>query len=127
VPPLQDTGIGARRLAGRRAPQTFEDHVLRTFWLMILGSAALLAGLSQAAGDPEDHRKVLAGELAGVYRFDYLFSEGGMPYVDISGHLQLLELDRDGDAPRVTFFNQTGKGERRLPEVFSARWLLLGN
>jgi hypothetical protein len=86
--------------------------VLRTLWL-ILGSVALLTGLSQAAGDPEDHRKVLAGELAGVYRFDYLFSEGGMPYVDISGHLQLLELDWEGDAPRVTFFNQTGKGERR--------------
>lgn len=57
----------------------------------------------------------LAKEFEGAYRFSYLFVENGVPYVDISSHLQLLELSKNENngAPRVTFLNQTPKGEKR--------------
>jgi hypothetical protein len=57
----------------------------------------------------------IAKQFEGVYRFNYLFSENAALYLDESSHRQLLDFDRvekDG-APRITFFNQTSKGEKR--------------
>ena len=66
-----------------------------------------------AAQETPDLRESIAKEFAGVYRFNYLFVENGIPYVDVADHLQFLELDKFENAPRVTFLNQTGKGEKR--------------
>jgi hypothetical protein len=57
----------------------------------------------------------MAKEFEGVYRFNYLFAENGVLYLDESSHRQLLNFDKaetDG-APRITFFNQTSNGEKR--------------
>ncbi len=62
-----------------------------------------------------DLRESIAKQFEGVYRFNYLFSENGTLYLDESSHSQLLDFDKvetDG-APRITFFNQTSKGEKR--------------
>lgn len=67
----------------------------------------------QAAGAPPDLREAIAKEFTGVYRFNYLFVENGVPYVDVAAHLQFLELDEFEDAPRASFLNQTAKGEKR--------------
>ena len=44
-----------------------------------------------AAANPKE---VLAQNFTGTYKFYYLISENGVPYVDVPGHLQLLEADR---------------------------------
>jgi hypothetical protein len=87
---------------------------------MSAATAALLllieiafAGAARAAGASPDLTSTIAREFVGVYRFYYLFRESGIPYVDVPGHVQLLELDTHDGAPRVTFFNQTSKGEKR--------------
>ncbi len=86
-------------------------------WTTIAGMLfALSAGvfdLARVADAPADLRETIASEFAGVYRFDYLFSEAGILYVDVSGHRQVLESDKHDGAPRITFFNQTAKGEKR--------------
>jgi hypothetical protein len=69
----------------------------------------------KAAETSRDILKSIAKEFEGTYRFNYLFVENGVPYVDVSSHLQLLELSKrqsDG-APQISFFNQTSKGEKR--------------
>lgn len=66
-------------------------------------------GGANAAGDPTE---LIAKEFSGTYHFYYLFSESGTPYVDVPGHLQLLEADRHDGAPRVSFFNLSGKGTK---------------
>jgi hypothetical protein len=71
------------------------------------------AGAATAADEGADLRGSIAKEFAGVYRFNYLFVESGIPHVDVAAHLQFLELDKFEDAPRVNFLNQTGKGEKR--------------
>ncbi len=71
------------------------------------------AGAANAADENTDLRNSLANQFQGVYRFDYLFIENGVPYVDVAAHLQFLELDKFEDAPRISFLNQTGKGEKR--------------
>lgn len=66
-----------------------------------------------AAG--EDLPQRLAKEFEGTYRFNYVFVENGIPYVDVAAHLQLLELgknENDG-APRITFLNRTPRGDKR--------------
>ncbi|MEX0803714.1 MAG: hypothetical protein WD688_10415 [Candidatus Binatia bacterium] len=83
-----------------------------TITILFLLLSLRFSGIAQAADDlavPD----IIAKEFTGVYRFDYLFIESGIPYVNISGHLQLLELDSIEGAPRVTFFNQTSKGDKR--------------
>jgi hypothetical protein len=81
-----------------------------TFFLLL---SASVSGAAQVADAPPDLREAIAKEFTGVYRFNYLFVENGAPYVDVAAHLQFLELDKFEDAPRVTFFNQTGKGDKR--------------
>ena len=79
-------------------------------WIVLIGIGA---PAPSAAQDTPDLRESIAKEFAGVYRFNYLFVENGIPYVDVADHLQFLELDKFENAPRVTFLNQTGKGEKR--------------
>jgi hypothetical protein len=69
-------------------------------------------GLALAADDLPVS-ELIAKEFAGIYRFSYLFSENGTVYVDVPGHLQLLEPDKHEEAPRVIFLNQTSRGEKR--------------
>jgi hypothetical protein len=61
------------------------------FLFLILSISA--SRFAQAANDGPDLREALAKEFQGTYRFYYLFSESGIPYVDVTGHLQLLESD----------------------------------
>lgn len=77
--------------------------------------AVVFTALAQLAGaDPlPDLSAAAAKEFAGIYRFSYLFVETGNLYVDVADHFQLLERDVVDGAPRVTFFNQTAKGEKR--------------
>jgi hypothetical protein len=75
--------------------------------------SASVSGAAQAADAAPDLREAIAKEFTGVYHFNYLFVENGIPYVDVAAHLQFLELDKFEGSPRVTFFNQTGKGEKR--------------
>ena len=75
--------------------------------------SASVSGSAQATDAAPDLREAVAKEFTGVYRFNYLFVENGIPYVDVAAHLQFLELDKFEGSPRVTFFNQTGKGEKR--------------
>jgi hypothetical protein len=80
---------------------------------LILLCLAAREALGQEAG--RDLREGIAKEFEGVYRFNYLFAENGVLYLDESSHRQLLDFDKaesDG-APRITFFNQTSKGEKR--------------
>lgn len=62
-----------------------------------------------------DLRENVAREFEGTYRFNYLFAENGVIYLDESSHFEALDFDRtEGEsAPRITFFNQTSKGEKR--------------
>jgi hypothetical protein len=86
-----------------------------TNWVILvlfLPSVAVSASAADGSGDVRDR---LANEFAGSYRFNYLFVEDGALYLDESSHPQLLELGKnpsDG-VPRITFFNQTAKGEKR--------------
>jgi hypothetical protein len=82
---------------------------------LLLSGALILSGVLKigVVTASLDQPAALAKAFAGVYRFDYLFSENGIVYVDVPGHLQLLELDKHEDAPRVVFFNQTSRGEKR--------------
>jgi hypothetical protein len=75
----------------------------------------LLTVLNQPASSESvrDLTSLIARSFAGTYSFNYLFSEDGALYVDVAAHDQLLELDAIDGAPRITFFNQTGKGEKR--------------
>ena len=72
------------------------------FLFLILSISA--SRFTQAADDGPDLREALATDFQGTYRFYYLFSESGIPYVDVTGHLQLLESDKHDGVPRVTFF-----------------------
>jgi peroxiredoxin (alkyl hydroperoxide reductase subunit C) len=130
IPPLlrrllvKGCGIGARppahagggfRKAGAPLAISKRDILLRTsralvFTVFCLGATAS-QGQETARGLPE----ILAKGFEGAYRFNYLFVENGVVYLDESSHRQLLEFDRvesDG-APRITFFNQTSKGQKR--------------
>jgi len=75
------------------------------------------AALSElrAAEAPQHMRETLAKEFEGTSRFNYLFVENGIPYVDVASHLQFLEMGKNQNdgAPRITFLNQTPKGEKR--------------
>ena len=73
---------------------------------------ASTVGLAEAS---QNLREALAKEFEGTYRFNYLFVENGVPYVDVASHLQFLELGKNQNdgAPRVAFLNQTPKGEKR--------------
>jgi len=80
---------------------------------LILLCLAIREAQSQDAS--QDLRESIAKEFEGVYRFNYLFAENSVTYLDEPSHRQLLDLDKaesDG-APRITFFNQTSKGEKR--------------
>ncbi len=85
----------------------------KLFYALLILVIAIGAPAPGAAQDTQDFPESVAKEFAGVYRFNYLFVENGIPYVDVADHLQFLELDKFENAPRVTFFNQTGKGEKR--------------
>ena len=84
-------------------------------------SALLLALSCGAPGDAQalephrDLRENLAREFEGTYRFNYLFAEKGVVYLNESSHFQVLDFDRTEaeSTPRITFFNQTSKGEKR--------------
>jgi hypothetical protein len=69
----------------------------------------------RAAEAPENLPESLAKAFEGAYRFNYLFVENGIPYVDVASHLQFLELSKNPNdgAPRIAFLNQTPKGEKR--------------
>jgi hypothetical protein len=84
-------------------------------WISVVAISFLAAagGVLFSRADGGDTPEIIAKEFHGAYHFYYLFSESGIPYVDVSGHLQLLELDQHDGAPRVSFYNQTGKGEKR--------------
>lgn len=86
------------------------SKLLYALWIVLVG-----IGISapSPAQETQDLRESIAKEFAGVYRFNYLFVENGIPYVDVADHLQFLELDKFEGAPRVSFLNQTGKGEKR--------------
>jgi hypothetical protein len=85
--------------------------MVKTFCAIFL--LLVCAGMVRATDEVTDLRGSIAREFAGVYRFSYLFVENGIPYVDVAAHLQFLELDKFENAPRVSFFNQTSKGEKR--------------
>jgi hypothetical protein len=89
--------------------------MLKRAWSILLALSFTALADVGAANTNRVLPESLAKEFEGTYRFSYLFVENGMPYVDVASHLQLLELSRnesDG-APRVTFLNQTPKGEKR--------------
>jgi hypothetical protein len=69
----------------------------------------------RAAEAPQNLPESLAKTFEGTYRFNYLFVENGVPYVDVASHLQFLELGKNQNdgAPRVAFLNQTPKGDKR--------------
>jgi hypothetical protein len=85
--------------------------------LGIVCLALYLTSVSEPRGPAagEDLRERLAKSFEGTYRFNYVFVENGIPYVDVASHLQLLELgkNQNDDAPRIAFLNQTPKGEKR--------------
>lgn len=68
---------------------------------------------AQALEPLRDLRESLAKEFEGTYRFNYLFAENTVVYLDESSHFQALAFDHAESAPRITFFNQTSKGEKR--------------
>lgn len=88
-------------------------------------SALLLALSCGAAGDAQalephrDLRENLAREFEGTYRFNYLFAENGVVYLNESSHFQVLDFDRTEaeSTPRITFFNQTSKGKNEPTTV----------
>ncbi len=69
----------------------------------------------KAAEGPQEPQHGLVKEFEGTYRFNYLFVENGIPYLDLSSHLQLLQAgkNQNDSAPRILFFNQSSKGEKR--------------
>jgi hypothetical protein len=86
-------------------------QTLRALMLILWCLAAREAQGQEAV---RDLRESLAKQFEGVYRFNYLFSENGVVYLDESSHRQLLDFDKaesDG-APRITFFNQTSNGQK---------------
>ena len=85
----------------------------KLFYPLLILVIGIGAPAPSPAQETPDLRESIAKEFAGVYRFNYLFVENGVPYVDVADHLQFLELDKFENAPRVTFLNQTGKGEKR--------------
>ena len=76
------------------------SKLLYALWIVIVG-----IGISapSPAQETQDLRESIAKEFAGVYHFNYLFVENGIPYVDVADHLQFLELDKFEGAPPVTF------------------------
>ena len=68
---------------------------------------------AQALEPLRDLRESLAKEFEGTYRFNYLFAENAVVYLDESSHFQALVFDHTESAPRITFYNQTSKGEKR--------------
>jgi hypothetical protein len=91
------------------------DVMYQTVHALMLILLCLTATEAQGQDAVRDLPESIAKQFEGVYRFNYLFSENAAPYLDESSHRQLLDFDRvekDG-APRITFFNQTSKGEKR--------------
>jgi hypothetical protein len=82
---------------------------------LLLALAALAALAQVRAAAPDDMRARLAKNFEGTYRFNYVFVENGIPYVDVASHLQFLDLGKNQTdaAPRIAFLNQTPKGEKR--------------
>ncbi|HEX9271020.1 MAG TPA: hypothetical protein VGA01_02275 [Candidatus Binatia bacterium] len=82
---------------------------------LLLTLSCVVAKDAQALDAVRDLREGIAKEFEGTYRFNYLFAENGVLYLDESSHFQLLDFDHteSESAPRITFFNQTSKGEKR--------------
>jgi hypothetical protein len=82
-------------------------------FVLLLTSLWIAVGDVQALDSGRNLPEAIAKEFEGTYRFNYLFAESGVLYLDESSHRQLLDLDKSDGAPRITFFNQTAKGEKR--------------
>ena len=89
--------------------------MLKILSALLIALSCWAAGNAQALEPHRDLRENVAREFEGTYRFNYLFAENGVIYLDESSHFQALDFDRtEGEsAPRITFFNQTSKGEKR--------------
>ena len=89
--------------------------MLKILSALLLALSCGAAGNAQALEPHRDLRENVAREFEGTYRFNYLFAENGVICLDESSHFQALDFDRtEGEsAPRITFFNQTSKGEKR--------------
>ena len=89
--------------------------MLKILSALLLELSCGAAENAQALEPHRDLRENVAREFEGTYRFNYLFAENGVIYLDESSHFQALDFDRtEGEsAPFITFFNQTSKGEKR--------------
>jgi hypothetical protein len=87
--------------------------MLKPLWAVLILLPCIATGQLNASDAGRDLPGSIANEFAATYRFNYIFVENGIPYVDASPHLQILEMNKSDGAPRVTFFNQTSKGEKR--------------
>lgn len=58
-------------------------------------------------------RQTIVRAFQGVHRFNYLFVENGVPYLDEFSHLQIIEIkeNKEEQITRVLFFNQTKTGK----------------
>jgi hypothetical protein len=67
-----------------------------------------------AAQEHHEPRQLIAKAFTGVHRFNYLFIENGVPYLDSSSHMQLVETweDQQNAATHVTFYHSTPDGKR---------------
>ena len=89
------------------APTRWALLLVFPFFFIPIGTSSKLA-----AGD-EIH--AIARAFEGLYDFNYVFAENGVPYFDEASHRQLIEIsDGKGDsAPRVSLFH-LAHGMKRL-------------
>jgi hypothetical protein len=81
--------------------------LLSVFWgLMPLGFIA--------AQERQEPHQTIAKAFEGMHRFNYLFIEDGVPYLDISSHMQVVETreDQENEATHVAFYHPTPDGKR---------------
>ena len=68
--------------------------MLKILSALLLALSCGAAGNVQALEPHRDLRENVAREFEGTYRFNYLFAENGVIYLDESSHFQALDFDR---------------------------------
>lgn len=82
-------------------------HFLRYLTLPVLFHGLVMTGGSEASEGSRSPREIVAASFEGLYRFNYLFVEEGVPYFDEISHVQQIEVEElpNKNASRVSFFN----------------------
>ena len=96
----------------QEAQETIRVATHPSVLLPIVVGVVLLA----AAGTPDspEPRHTIAKAFEGTHLFHYLFVEDGVPYLDTSAHMQVVETE-DEKKNRVThaaFYHHTAEGKR---------------